>query len=170
MTPHRNSAHSPPQQRQTGLQSSTHAQTFEKLAELIPKFGPFQGKLNRRLQHAELIASVKPFAVECITKYLLLLQQRFDSVSELNLPAGSGPGLFQQLEDLRREHIAANNRLLGWCIFQFRLLHHASTVIDLRIARILLSGQNAIRTDASALDGHRRQHRSAALIEYPDHL
>jgi hypothetical protein len=78
--------------------------------------------LDRRLQVADLAAAVVAFTGEGVGDDGFLCQQRRDGVGELNLAAGAGLGLFQLLEDRRRQQVAADDGEVGRGILRFRLL------------------------------------------------
>src|ERR1035438_5130324 len=68
-------------------------QPLQVLAKLRSKVGPLQRKLHRRLQHPKLVARIEPLALKGVTEDLLFLDQRLDTVGQLNLAASAGIGL-----------------------------------------------------------------------------
>src|SRR4051812_26331784 len=66
-------------------------------------------ELERRLQIAELGAAVEAPAGQPHRERALFLEQRRDRVGELDLAARAGRDLPEELEDARREHVAADD-------------------------------------------------------------
>src|SRR5580698_3821297 len=149
---------------------SLKPQPLQIRAELLRKFWPLECELHRRLQHSELVAGVEPFAFEGVAEDLFFLEQRLDAVSQLDLASGSGLSGFEQFEDARREHVAADDGLRGWRFFELGFLHHAGAVIDARARLVLRAGQHAVGADAGAFNGHGGDHRAASFVEDFNHL
>jgi hypothetical protein len=89
------------------LTRSSQRQPLQIFLELIGELRPLERELNRRLQHAELIACIEALALKRVAEDLLLFDEGEDAVGELNLSTSAGLGLREQFEDARRENVAA---------------------------------------------------------------
>src|SRR5579875_1414711 len=82
------------------------------LAQLRAKIVALQCKIDRSRQHAQLVARIIAPAFKGISVDLLRMQQALDAVGQLQLAARTQRGLFQQIEDLRRQNETADDCIL----------------------------------------------------------
>src|SRR5205085_9753917 len=84
-------------------------QTLQVFAKPAAELRVTERVFDRRLQVAELAATVIALAAEAIGVHRLLAHQRGNAVGELNLAAGAGAQLLQVLEDCRSQHVTADH-------------------------------------------------------------
>src|SRR3954454_23318424 len=82
--------------------------------QIIPERGTEVGARERDLARSAEPARRRPGVVasplEFVAEALLLLQERGDPVGPLDLAVGATLGLLELVEDLRRQHVAADDR------------------------------------------------------------
>ena len=94
------------------LTCSLQLQPLQILTKLLGELRPLQRKFHRRLQHSELVPCIEALTLKRVAEDLLFLGQGKNAVRELNLSARAGLGLLKQLEDTRRQDVAADDGLL----------------------------------------------------------
>src|SRR6266542_1056104 len=102
----------------------------EVLGEVVAEYVVFQRVINGRFQIAELLAGVValPFedvAVEAAVRLAVSLYKAAQRVGELNLAAGAALGRLEDREDLRRQDVAADDRVVRRRV-RLRLFDHVA--------------------------------------------
>jgi hypothetical protein len=99
---------------------------------------------------------------------LALLDQGGQGVGELDLPAPARRGPPQHLEDLRGQHVAADDRQAARRLVDRRLLDQAGDGDD--VGATGLDGDRAVLVDVLAADVEQRDDRAAVLGLHLEHL
>ena len=123
-----------------------------------------EGKFHSRLQNAKPIAHVIAPSLKIIGIHPLLRGKAPARVSELNLTARAGYGLFQISEDLRRDDIPAQDRHIAGRLLPLRLLHHTADLVQ--PAADLLSVHTALFMNIVHAHGLHAQHGLSAVVVY----
>src|SRR5438093_5687137 len=79
----------------------------------VGQVGPGERKLDGRLEEAELVARVEALALERDRVHRAAGAQRPQRVGELDLAPRVGCRLGEDAEDLRRQHVAPDDREVG---------------------------------------------------------
>src|SRR5580765_4708246 len=91
------------------IRSTGQARLADERLRLRGEFRILHRHVQCRLDAAELVAAVEARTLEAIGEYGAFAEQRFYRIGELDLAAGTRLGLFEQLEDARRQHVAADD-------------------------------------------------------------
>ena len=92
------------------------------LARRLGQLRVVQREADRRLDQAQMGATVETRAFEAVGIDGIALQQLRDRVGQLDLATSAGAGRFQQREDLRAEHVAADHGQVAGRVFRLGLL------------------------------------------------
>jgi hypothetical protein len=100
--------------RHCGARLASDDKLFRHPSKQIPlevrrDLGMPQRELDRRLQVPELAAAIEACAVVAVREHLFIGEQRLDRVGQLQFAARAGFKPAEMLEDLRFQHIAAND-------------------------------------------------------------
>src|SRR5262245_51963115 len=89
---------------------TSEGEVHQIAAELAREIGPLEGQLDGGLEPAHRGPGVISGAFEFVGEDRLLLHELGDRVGQLDLAAGPALGLLELVEDLRREHVAPDDR------------------------------------------------------------
>src|SRR5438477_11216076 len=127
-------SHSPTSCRTSGGRSRSSSrfsiaeQALQIRVKLAGKRRMPQGVINSRFEIADLLAGIVTFSLEDVTIEITALHKLTKSVGELNLSSGAASGLFENWKDLRRQNVAADDRVSRRRI-RLRLLNHVRDAI-----------------------------------------
>src|ERR1700677_1909325 len=82
---------------------------FQPFAKGRSKVLALQGKLYSGFQEAKLISRVVALAFIAVAVDLLIREQGFDAIGQLESAPGTGSDVFEHVEDARREDVTADN-------------------------------------------------------------
>src|SRR5687768_386723 len=136
--------------------SVSQVESADVSAELVGILG-LESERHVRRQPAESGAGIVARALELVAEDGLLVDEAADRIGQLDLAACAAAGLLEDVEDLRREDVAAQYGEVGWGVVDAWLLDQ---VADLDQAALLLERvHDAVAGDLlarNALDGHHR--------------
>src|SRR3954452_1712453 len=160
----------------------TSRQLGHELGEPLPQ-GRAQvvalaGQPDDRLEVVQLVTGVVPAAAEDDAVHgLAALDQGGQRVGQLDLPAAAGGGAPQHLEDLRRQHVAADDREAAGRLLDRRLLDQPGDAHDLaavagcgRRLSQRLDGDRARLVDVLPAHVEQGDHRAAVLGLHGEHV
>src|SRR5437867_5605183 len=148
------------------LRTKSERETLQVRAELVRKVRPRQRELDRRLQEAELVAGVIALAFEGKRVHRPPGAQGPEPARELDLAALVLAGLGENRKEIGREHIAADDREVGWRLGRRRFLDEVGDLVD--VVAEEAAGDDAVPMDAlwrHALDGDDRPAVSLEHVE-----
>src|ERR1035437_1575811 len=155
----------------TAIWSSAEVERLQVLSERTPDVLSLERQLYRRFEPAHRGSGIVSHAVEGVAIYVLLLHERLDRVRQLDLAARTARRLLELLEDVRSNHVAADNRQIGRRILRFRLLDQTGQLVQPRIARARnFAGNDAVPTRLFARHFHDRHDRAMSLLVGVDQL
>src|SRR6185503_13938582 len=105
------------------------AQGFEVGAEFVGQIGASQRELDRGLEKPELVAGVVAPALELDRVHRAAGAQHSQRVGQLDLAAGVRAGAGQKLEDLGRQHVAADDGQIRRRVLRLRLLNEVEDLV-----------------------------------------
>src|SRR5262245_520162 len=139
-------------------------------AKVGGEIGAGQSELDGRLEEAELVAAVVPPALELHAVHGPAGPQDPERVGQLDLAAGVGARTGQDLEDLGRQHVAADDRQIRWRVDGLGLLDQVEDLVHPALDGP--RGDDAVLVDLlarDALDGEHRRVAAGAHVEQLAH-
>src|SRR5579875_2688358 len=133
-------------------------------AEVGSDVGVSDGELNDRLDVVEAVAGVVAAAAErdAVDGHALVAQ-RLHRVGQLDLAAGARRGFAECREDLRRKHVAADDRERAGCLGGRRFLDEIDDLDDVRM-RVAAVGQHHASVLADLCRPHVEQAEDDAAV------
>ena len=111
--------------------------------ELVRQIRPAQREVDHRLQEPELVAGVVADAFDLAGVDRPRLQQLAQAVGQLDLAGAIALGRGQRREDVRRQHVAADDRQVRRRLVARRLLDQIAHLVD-ALAEIAPTDPDAI--------------------------
>src|SRR5690606_31375473 len=148
--------------------SSTFQDALQIGLEILAELGMTQRILDGCAQIADLAAAVVASPAERPDIDRLVLEQRRDTVGQLDLAAGAAAGALELVEDRRRQDIAADDGEIRRRFLRARLL---DDLLDTLAAGCI--GRDAYDTVIARLvtwNGLHAEHRAAVALELVVHL
>ncbi len=97
-----------------------------------------------------------------------VFQQAPQPVGQLDFTGAILGGFFERREDVGRQHVATDDRQIGWRFVARRLLHEIANLVD--AGPHFLRVDDPVGADIFAGDFFDREHRPAQFLEHVDHL
>src|SRR5215467_8996897 len=143
----------------------------EVLPKPIGQIRSFQREIHDSLQKSELVARVVTRAVHLARVNRARLEQLPQPVRQLDL---SGPVALDGRkggEDVRSEHVASDDREIGWCLGSRRFLHEIANLIDPGPEfAVRLDVDDAVAGDVLAWDALNGKNGPIKTFEHVDQL
>src|SRR6185503_8734068 len=155
------------------LEGGLELQVSQVAPELWAQIGSPERELDGRLEPAHRRAGVIARSFELIRVHALLLHHRLDVVGELDLPAGPALGLLELVEDLRREHVPADDGEVRRRLLRLGLLDELRDPVQTTmVERVLrtLRGDDAVAARLLPRDLHDRDDRAMSPLICMDEL
>src|ERR1700679_1176885 len=130
---------------------------FQPFAKGWSKVLALQGKLNSGFQEAQLISSIVALAFIAVAVDLLIREQGFDAIGQLEFAPSTGSDVFEHVEDARREDVTADDGVVRRSIFEFRLLNQIFYRKQAWVFRIACAIEAAVGRDRRSFDDLRAE-------------
>src|SRR5690606_39187692 len=112
--------------------------------------------------------AIEPLSLELVRQHATVLGLAHQCVGDLDFTALAGLGLLDQLEDVRRQDVAADDGEIGRRIFRLGLLDHVTDAVD--VVADHLAGDHAVLAGLLRRDFLDRDDGAAELVVQLDHL
>jgi hypothetical protein len=108
------------------------------------------------------------FVAEAVN--LLVGEESFDGVGELELASLAGGEVLEHVEDARREDVAADDGVVGRGVFEAGLFDHVGDVEEARVVGVGGAVEDAVGGDGGAFDDFGAEDAALGFVEGFDHL
>ena len=143
---------------------------LEKRLELRPHLRVLESQFDRRLEIAELVATIVAPALECVGDDPFFRQQQCEAVGQLNLAPGAGWHRAEVMKYARRKDIAPDHRQRRWRRSGLGLLDHAADATDAPARRVGIGLDDAPAADLRGRHVHDADRRCALAPRDVHHL
>src|SRR5438094_743519 len=134
----------------------------------VAQVGPRERKLDGRLEEAELVARVEALALERDRVHRTAGAQPPEGVGELDLAARVRRRVDEDAEDVRRQHVASDDREVGRRLVRPRLLDEVEDLVH--VGGDLARGDHAVLRQALPRDALDGEHRPGVALEHGEEL
>src|SRR5213592_5136136 len=134
----------------------------------VAQVGPRERKLDGRLEEAELVARVEALALERDRVHRTAGAQRPEGVGQLDLAARVRRRVDEDAEDVRRQHVASDDREVGRRLVRPRLLDEVEDLVH--VGGDLARGDHAVLRQALPRDALDGEHGLVVALEHVEEL